>query len=88
MRRKKFNVANLYLVVVFALLYIPIFYLIIYAFNKGDSMNAFTGFTLKHFSAVFADSRLIIILLDTFKLAFLSALIATLIGTFGAMGIY
>lgn len=88
MKRRKLNIANVYLVLVFALLYIPIFYLIAYAFNDGGSMNAFTGFTLDNFKAVFADSRLIIILLDTFKLAFLSALIATLIGTFGAMGIY
>ncbi|WP_071131937.1 ABC transporter permease [Enterococcus timonensis] len=85
---KKFRFANLYLVSVFALLYLPIFYLIFYAFNDGGSMTSFTGFTWDNFAAVFADSRLIIILLDTFKLAFLSALIATVIGTLGAMGIY
>ena len=51
-------------------------------------MNSFTGFTLEHYQAVFDDTRLIIIVLNTFMLAFLSALLATIIGTFGAMGIY
>ena len=37
---------------------------------------------------MFEDTRLLIIVLETFMLAFLSALIATIIGTFGAMGIY
>lgn len=51
-------------------------------------MNQFTGFTLDNYRAVFEDTRLLIIVLDTFLLAFLSALLATMIGTFGAMGIY
>ena len=51
-------------------------------------MNAFTGFTLDHFNELFADSRLMLILSETFLLAFLSALIATVIGTFGAIYIY
>lgn len=87
-KNKKLTFANFYLFLVFALLYLPIFYLIFYAFNDGGSMNRFTGFTWENFQTVFEDTRLIIILLDTFKLAFLSALLATIIGTFGAMGIY
>lgn len=51
-------------------------------------MNEFTGFTWDNYRSVFEDTRLIIIVLNTFMLAFLSAFIATLIGTFGAMGIY
>ncbi len=51
-------------------------------------MNSFTGFSLRHFSELFSDTRLVIILLNTFLLAFLSALIATVIGTFGALFIY
>ncbi|MFZ2736012.1 MAG: ABC transporter permease, partial [Lactococcus raffinolactis] len=72
----------------FALLYLPIFYLIFYAFNQNGNMNAFTGFTLEHFQALFADSRLILIVVQTFLLAFLSAFIATIIGTFGAIYIH
>lgn len=85
---KKFKWSYLYLAVVFLLLYTPIFYLIFYSFNAGGTMNEFTGFTWENYQAVFDDTRLIIIVLNTFFLAFLSALIATMIGTFGAMGIY
>uniref|UniRef100_UPI00403EF72F ABC transporter permease n=1 Tax=Candidatus Enterococcus willemsii TaxID=1857215 RepID=UPI00403EF72F len=85
---KKFQWSRLYLAIVFILLYVPIFYLIFYSFNDGGTMNQFTGFTWDNYSAVFADSRLLIIVLNTFMLAFLSALIATVIGTFGAMAIY
>ena len=83
---KKF--ANLYLAFVFIILYLPIFYLIGYAFNVGDDMNSFTGFSWTHFETMFGDGRLMLILVQTFLLAFLSALIATVIGTFGAIYIY
>ena len=83
---KKF--ANLYLALVFVILYIPIAYLIFYSFNQGGDMNGFTGFTLEHYSEMFADSRLMLILIQTFFLAFLSSILATVIGTFGAIFIY
>lgn len=51
-------------------------------------MKTFTGFTWEHYHAVFEDTRLLIIVLNTFMLAFLSSLLATMIGTFGAMAIY
>ena len=82
------KLSNLYLAFVFIVLYLPIFYLIGYAFNAGDDMNSFTGFSLFHFETMFGDGRLMLILVQTFLLAFLSALIATVIGTFGAIYIY
>ena len=86
--KRQFKFEKVYLIFVFALLYLPIFYLIFYAFNKNGNMNAFTGFTLTYFKALFADSRLILIVVQTFFLAFLSALLATLIGTFGTIYIH
>lgn len=83
---KKF--ASLYLTFTFVLLYVPIFYLIGYSFNKGGDMNGFKGFTLEHYQTMFADNRLMSILLQTFILAFTSALLATIIGTFGAIYIH
>lgn len=88
MTKRKFKWSHLYLSIVFILLYAPIFYLIFFSFNDTDTMNRFTGFTLANYAAVFEDTRLLIIVLNTFLLAFLSALLATIIGTFGAMGIY
>jgi spermidine/putrescine transport system permease protein len=79
---------NAFLALVFALMYLPIFYLIFYSFNAGGTMNAFTGFTWEHYQAVFEDTRLIGIVLNTFLVALLSALSATAIGTMGAIYIY
>ncbi|MEL3960365.1 ABC transporter permease [Lysinibacillus endophyticus] len=79
--------SKLYLIIVFLVLYAPIFYLIFYSFNSGGSMNNFESFTLEHYKAVFDDTRLIVILINTVIVALLSGLIATIIGTLGAIGI-
>lgn len=85
----KLNPAGkIYLAVMFLVLYAPIFYLMFYSFNSGDTMNRFESFTLSHYADVFADTRLIVILIDTLLIALLSGLIATVIGTFGAIGIF
>lgn len=85
---KKLKWANLYMVLVFIVLYAPIAFLILYSFNAGGDMNGFTGFTLEHYQALFEDTRLMTFILNTFILAILSALLATMIGTFGAIAIY
>ncbi|QIL51030.1 ABC transporter permease [Weissella coleopterorum] len=85
---QKIKLGRLYLVLIFVLMYAPIIYLIIFAFNQGDQMAHFTGFSLRHFREMFADHHLIRILINTFIVAFLSSILATLIGTFGALGIY
>lgn len=79
--------AKIYLVVVFIILYAPIFYLIFYSFNSGGSMSNFESFTLEHYEAVFEDSRLLVILINTIIIALLSSLISTILGTLGAIGI-
>jgi len=85
--KNKHRTGKLYLAFVLVLLYLPIFYLIFYAFNADGDMSKFTGFSLENFKTLFADSRLILIVVETFFLAFLSSFIATLIGTFGAIAI-
>ncbi len=79
--------AKFYLALVFIVLYTPILYLIFYSFNSGGNMNNFESFTWEHYSAVFSDTRLIMILLNTVIVALLSALIATIVGVFGSIGI-
>lgn len=79
--------ARIYLAIVFIILYAPIFYLIFYSFNSGGTMSSFEGFTLEHYAAVFNDTRLIVIVLNTVIVALLSALISTAIGVLGAIGI-
>lgn len=82
------NWSKIYLFFVFVLLYLPIFYLIYYSFNVGGTMNNFTGFTLEHYRAVLQDQRLFQIVVQTLLVALISSLLATVIGTFGALVIY
>ena len=85
--KRKFKWSNLYLIFVFICLYVPIFYLVIYSFSTGDRMSNYSGFTWKHYAELFADTRMIQIVLDTLLVALLSSLIATIIGALGALAI-
>lgn len=86
--KKAFKWSNLYLWFVFILLYLPIFFLIIYSFNAGDVMQGWDGFSLKHYVELFADTRIIEIVVNTFLIALLSSLLASILGTAGALYIY
>ena len=74
------KLSNVYLFIVFAILYMPILYLIYYSFNSGGTMQNFEGFTLEWYEEVFADTRLLIIVLNTFVIALLSAVASTILG--------
>ncbi|HLU21777.1 ABC transporter permease [Lederbergia graminis] len=81
------KLGKVYLILVFVVLYAPIFYLMFYSFNSGESMRGFEGFTLDWYKEVFQDTRLIIIALNTLIIALLSATISTILGVFGALAI-
>ena len=77
------SAGNVYLAVVFLLLYAPILYLIYYSFNSGGNMHTFESFTLEWYGQVLQDTRLIIIVLNTVVIALLSSAIATVVGVAG-----
>lgn len=85
---KTAKLSNVYLIAVFIILYAPIFYLIFYSFNSGGAMRNFEGFTLEWYQEVFADTRLLIIVLNTFVIALLSSAISVLFGIAGALAIH
>lgn len=82
------KLSRLYLGLVFIILYVPIIYLIVYSFSAGDTMTNYHGFTWQHYADLFADPRMLAIVADTLLVALLSSLIATLIGTLGALSIH
>lgn len=88
MENKNNKIGNLYLVFLFILMYLPLVFLIFYSFNSGGNMNVFESFTLKYYKKVFEDERLINIVINTLIIGLLSSLIATIIGTLGAISIY
>ncbi|MBD7937756.1 MULTISPECIES: ABC transporter permease [Cytobacillus] len=85
---KRFKWSSLYLIIIFMVLYAPIFYLIFYSFNSGGDMYHFEGFTLDWYKEIFNDTRLLIIVLNTIIVALLSSAISTVLGVAGALAIY
>jgi spermidine/putrescine transport system permease protein len=81
------KLSQLYLFVIFLILYAPIIYLIYYSFNSAGTMHSFEGFTLDWYKELFQDTRLLIIVLNTVVIALLSSVISTIIGVLGAIAI-
>ncbi len=78
----------IYLCIVFAILYIPILTVILFSFNATESTANFSGFSFYWYAELFKSEDAWIALRNTLILAALSAIIATVIGTAAAEGIY
>ena len=79
---------NVYLILIFGILYIPILTLIFFSFNEANSTAVFTGFSFKWYVELFNSPETFTALRNTLILAISSSLIATVIGTAAAEGIY
>ncbi len=79
---------NAYLILIFGILYIPILTLIFFSFNSSNSTAVFTGFSFKWYVELFNSPETFTALRNTLILALSSSLIATVIGTAAAEGIY
>ncbi len=77
-----------YIALIFLLLYIPIAVLIVFSFNESGSLSEFTGFSLVWYEELFNDEAAFSALTNSLMLAISSSLIATVLGTFGALGLY
>ena len=79
---------KIYIALIMLFLYAPIAVLIVLSFNNSRSRVVWGGFTLKWYSTLLNSSSIMEALGTTFALAFLSALIASVLGLLGAIGIY
>lgn len=75
-------------VIVFVLLflYLPILILAVYSFTDAAQIGAIRGFSLNNYITLFTTPELQDMILGTIVLAFSSAVIATILGTVGAIG--
>jgi len=85
-RFKKFF-EDFYLVLVLIFLYAPIAVMMVLSFNSSKSRSQWGGFTLQWYTQMFESSAIMDALYNTLLIAFLSALIATILGTAAAIGI-
>ncbi len=72
----------------FLFLYLPIFLLIIFSFNAGDSSAVWRGFSLKWYGELFQNRLVLDSLATTLLVSLLATAISTVAGTFAAIGIY
>lgn len=80
--------SKFYIGIIFFLLYIPIAVLIIFSFNESGSLSEFSGFSFDWYKELFQDEEALTSLMNSLILAISSAVIATIIGTFGALGLH
>ena len=73
--------------IIFIFLYAPIGTLIALSFNSSKSRSKWGGFTLEWYQKMFDSSTIMSALQNTLTIAFLSALIATVIGVLVCIGI-
>ena len=83
----KSTAKKIYLFLIFVLLYAPIITLMVLSFNNTKTRSKWNGFTGKWYLQLFQNKDIMNALYTTLVIAFLSALIATLIGTAAALGI-
>ncbi len=76
-----------YIFLIFALLYAPIAVLIIFSFNEAGSLAEFSGFSFVWYEELLGDEEALTALKNSLLLAVLSSAIATVIGTFAALGL-
>ncbi|MEG2672520.1 MAG: ABC transporter permease [Ruthenibacterium sp.] len=76
-----------YLCAIFGFLYVPIAVLIAFSFNESKSRTVFTNFTFKWYQNLFHNDMILKSLLVSLAIAFVSAIIATVLGTMAAIGI-
>ena len=81
----RFNVAAL--VLGFAFLYLPIVLLIVYSFNASRLVTVWGGFSTRWYVALFSNQGLLDAAWVTARVAFVSATVATVLGTLAALAL-
>ena len=82
-------IGNLFMALIYLILYLPLIGMVFFSFNSGRSTSVFKGFSLKWYAELFTNSSEIgVPVRNTLFLAVLSAVIATVIGTAAAVYIY
>ena len=78
------------LLVIFVLLflYLPILVLMVYSFTDAANIGAIRWFSLHNYVTLFTTPELVQMILGTVILALASALLATILGTLGAIGAF
>ena len=79
---------SIFFVAMLLLLYLPILILAVYSFTDATTIGTIRGFSLQNYVTLFTTEELRPMIFGTLTLAFTSALIATILGSLGAIGAF
>ena len=76
-----------YSALVYIFLFFPIVIVVIFAFNSGNNVASFAGFSTKWFKAALQDDSITSAITRSLQIAFASAIVATVFGTAAALAL-
>ena len=88
MSKKPSFLGRFYMSFIMLFLYAPIFVLVVFSFNSSNSRTQWTGFSLQWYRQLFASGTILDAFYTTLIVATIAAVIATIAGTFAAVGFY
>ncbi len=88
MRQRSRIGSRLIIGLVFLFLYLPIFLLIIFSFNRGDSSVVWRGFSFHWYAKLFQNRLIMESVYTTLLVSLLATAISTVVGTFASIGVY
>ena len=87
MKKDKNTFGKVLMILLVVFFYAPILYMIIFSFNEGKSLTAFTGFSLRWYRHMLESRDMMEALYTTFSVALLATAISTVVGTVTAIGL-
>ena len=87
MKKDKRPFGKILMTLMIIFFYAPIIYMIVFSFNEGKSLTAFTGFSLRWYEHMLESRDMMEALYTTFGVAIIATVISTVIGTIAAIGL-
>ena len=87
MKKKTSVGSKIILTLTMLFFYLPILYIIIFSFNDSRSLTKFSGFSLRWYEKMFADSTMMEAVLYTVVIALIATVVSTVVGTITAIGL-
>ena len=87
MKKKTSVGSKIILTLTMLFFYLPILYIIVFSFNDSRSLTKFSGFSLRWYEKMLADSTMMEAVLYTVIIAVIATVVATVVGTITAIGL-
>ncbi|MDR3551974.1 MAG: ABC transporter permease [Clostridia bacterium] len=84
-KRFRFPGLEIYGVLIYLFLYMPLIVVLVYSFNSSQSAMRFQSLTLEWYQKLFSDSTLLLALFNSLKVSLIAVSCAVIIGTSGAI---